>query len=235
MRTSRALPAAAPRRDLQQAARAAAPPRPARRQLAGDAQVRKRVGPVGGDVHLQDVVGDPEAATTSSAPDGSEGDRIKIPSPFSPIPSSGSLHSMPGDITPADLARLQGLAPRQPRPGRRPRPPGCPAAARWPRRRPPLPRGVPARTRTRRSLSAPGCGRIAQHLGHQHAAQLAARAPRSPRPPGPPGSASAAARGGVQVRRRVSCGSSSLQPVQRDLHDAPSPAWNWRRNRKSFS
>ena len=57
----------------------------------------------------------------SSAPAGASGDRIKIPSPASLMPSSTSLQSMPGDDHAADLLAFQLAAARQRRARRRPR------------------------------------------------------------------------------------------------------------------
>ena len=61
----------------------------------------------------------PMNAATSS-PAGAVGGRIKIPSPSSPRPISGSLHSMPGDITPRTSRASRVLPTRQIGAGRRP-------------------------------------------------------------------------------------------------------------------
>ena len=79
--------------------------------------VRQRVGAVGRDVDLEDLVEQAEVAAPDRRRRGASGDRIKIPSPASPMPSSTSLHSMPGDDTPADLLRSSVRPPGSVAPG----------------------------------------------------------------------------------------------------------------------
>ena len=94
-----------------------------------------------------------------SSPGSDEGDRIKIPSPCSPSPISGSLHSMPGDITPRTSRASRVLPPGS-------RAPGCAQHTRFPgggtlgAPHTTSSSRLPARTRTIRSLSALGCGRM---------------------------------------------------------------------------
>ena len=118
-------------------------------------------GRFGRDVDLEHLVEQARRGAARSAPAGASGDRIKIPSPASLMPSSTSLHSMPGDNTPRTSRAVQLAAARQRRARAAPSatlPPaagtfGAPQTTSSSRRR-------PRRTRTSVSFSAPGCGRM---------------------------------------------------------------------------
>ena len=96
-----------------------------------------------------------------SAPTGASGDRIKIPSPASLMPSSTSLQSMPGDDTPRTSLRSSLRPPGNVAPGgaQATLPPG-PGTFFAPQTTSTSSCRRPRRTRTSVSFSAPGCGRV---------------------------------------------------------------------------
>ena len=154
-----------------------------------------------------------------------------------PAPARARCTACPGDITPR-TSRASSVRPAgQPRARAAPRPPGCPAAARWARRRRPLPRG---RRRARAPGAAcrrPGCGRIAQHLGHQHAAPARGPAARCPPPPARRRVSDLGGGGGVQRRRPASerqqlLAASSARPSWPRPHPPGTGAGNASRSRR---
>ncbi len=142
-------------------------------QLPGDAQVRERIGPVGRDVHLEDVVADPELRHDVDAGRVAEATESRFRHLSRRCPARARCTACPETSRPR-TSRASSVRP----PGSRA--PGGAQATR-------LPGGgtfaAPQTTSSSRAAGAhahqaqlvrPGVRADAQHLGHQHAGQLLA-------------------------------------------------------------